>query len=334
MITPDQVELTWGMLEIEALEANELRVRELDGFETAAGKSLFALDAKRNRHLLLPIPARTRISEDTKSGGVHISSHYLLDQEQDRNFADVVCLKPHLNKLFSIILSEILNRLQENPERPDLTALQVLNRWRELLDREPSQLPEMDRLVGLFGELWHLREVIKINPSSLTCWTGPYKSRHDFGSSSLSLEVKATLMRRGRVFTINGHDQLEAVSGTELYLAVMQLEQSPTGSSIPELLDSIVALGADRYSLLVSLANLGITPDVLDLSSDLKFRVIDSRVYAVTDDFPRITADSFRGGVLPNGIRAIKYEIDLSTEPPFAVDARTVSLIYERLALG
>ncbi|MNN97615.1 hypothetical protein D3C81_2168150 [compost metagenome] len=43
-----------------------------------------------------------------------------------------------------------------------------------------------------------------------------------------------------------------------------------------------------------------------------KFILLEARSYAVDNSFPRITPESFIGGVLPVGVVQFEYRIDLS----------------------
>lgn len=335
MITVDFVETTWTLLEHSMPEQNELRVRELDEVTTAAGHPLFAIDEKQHRHLLIPVSPKADIREDKRSAGVQVLVNSLIDAGKMRLFVDVTCRKPHLNKLFSIILSEILNLLSKDSSHPDLICHQVLNRWRELLERAPSGLPNLQTLSGVFGELWHLREAVCLNSDSVICWVGPTGARHDLAADKAALEVKTTLSRSGRFFTINGHDQLEPPVDGRLYLAAMRLERVKTkGETIGDLISSITSMGGDQHILLTLLAGISITPDVVEASNDIRFRVVENRLYHIESGFPRIVSSSFAGGSLPDGVLHVTYQIDLSTEPPIPLNENDVETVYKLLASG
>jgi hypothetical protein len=333
MITVEDIESTWALLEGSEPEPSELRVREIDELRTPLGRPLFAVDADRRRHLLIPIAPKVKIREDKRSGGIHVTAHRLLDSEKPCSFIDVVCRKPHLNRLFSIIINETANLLIESPSRPDLICQQVLNRWRELLEKEPSKRPDLQVVTGLFGELWQLREVVRCNPDSLGCWVGPTGAKHDLFTERASLEVKTSLIRHGRFYTIHGHEQLEPLLNSELYLAAMKLEQAAGGGeTISSLVDSMVSLGGDQHLLLTLLSKIGITPHVIEACDDLCFLVAEDRIYRVDEEFPRITSGSFKGGSLPNGVLMLEYQIDLSAEPPFPLSSSEIAAVYKLLA--
>jgi hypothetical protein len=39
--------------------------------------------------------------------------------------------------------------------------------------------------------------------------------------------------------------------------------------------------------------------------------MLEKRIYTVDEDFPKITAESFKGDVIPHAIVAINYTVDL-----------------------
>src|SRR5205814_1053724 len=131
------------------------------------------LDPQARRHLLVPVPSSIAIAEDRRSSGVHITRRELVDAGGARHFVDVHCLKPHLDAIFSVLIAEMLDALATEPGRPDVTCRRILDHWRELLEREPLTRPGLETLIGLYGELWHLRELTRFRPDAIAIWAGP-----------------------------------------------------------------------------------------------------------------------------------------------------------------
>jgi hypothetical protein len=148
----------------------------------------------------------------------------------------------------------------------------------------------------------------------------------------LSLEVKTSVARRGRIITIHGAEQLESFPGSDLYLAFIRLEEVPVGGhSIGELVKAIADLGADRADLLRLTSRVGYVADDADDSVE-RYVVTDERYYRVDDSFPRIVAASFAERRVPPGIVAIQYEVDLTGEPPLPVATDEVAGLLLRLS--
>lgn len=335
MTTLRDVLISWQVLGALASEAASLRVRELEDRRTPAGPLLVGLDGQGYRHLLVPIGPGERMVEDRRSAGVQIREH-LLEEESGkrRRFVDVVCLRPDLNELFAIVAAEMLDRLEADPDLPDRACRLVLERWRELLDSQGTGVPGLDRLIGVFGELWQLRELVRRHPAALDSWAGPRGARHDFVAPAVALEVKTTLARQGRFAEIHGHDQLEPPEGSRLYLAFVQLEQAPAGLSVADLAAATVDAGADRSVLNALLAAAGLNPAVLAATATMRFRVTTHRLYAVDGPFPRIVSASFVGGVLPPGVLRLTYRIDLSGEPPHPLTEWEADAVYRQLTVS
>jgi hypothetical protein len=329
----EDVQEMWELLETANLTADQLRVREVTSIELATGRILLGLDTLHRRHLLIPVAQNTRIAADHRSSGVQIVAHPLLDRGALRPFVDLVCLKPHLHELFSILVSEVLDLLKKDPIRPDQVCRLVLDRWRELLEGELAGTVGIEKLVGLFGELWFLREMVQRTSNAVHCWTGPRGARHDFSIGNLAVEIKSTLSRRGRFVEIHGHKQLEQPENGELYLGVLKLEQEPLlGESLPELVKSIIQQGGDRFTLLQLLAQVDVRLLSLSEYKDIRFHLYESRIYKVNDAFPRITSNSFVGGVLPQGVISLAYQVDLSNEPPEPLNESAVVTLLTELS--
>lgn len=322
----------WNLLEVSSPATDQLRVREVTNIDLASGRVLLGMDVHRHRHLLIPVDRGIKIAADRQSSGVQIIAHPLVDREKLQSFVDLICLKPHLHELFSILVNEVLGLLQENSSRPDLICHRVLDRWRELLEHEPSNLLGIEKLVGLFGELWFLREIVQRYPKAVFYWTGPRGTRHDISTGALAVEVKSTLSRHGRFVEVHGHEQLESPENGKLYLVVIKLECVPAlGESLPELVESIIQHGGDRYTLFSLLAQVDASLLKLDSYKDIRFRLYENRVYEVKDKFPRIVSGSFVNGVLPSGITKLTYQIDLSNEPPEALECSEVEKLFTEL---
>ena len=176
--------------------------------------------------------------------------------------------------------------------------------------------------------------MVQRNPNAVRCWLGPSGARHDFSISTLAVEVKSTLSRKRRFVEVHGHEQLEIPENGKLYLAVLKLEQIPgLGESLPELVESIVRLGGDRYTLLNLLAQVDVNLLVPGKYKDLRFRLYENRIYEVKEEFPRIISNSFVSGTLPKGVIKLMYQIDLSTEPPEPLNSNAVERLFTELDL-
>lgn len=333
MIPLDIIQRIWQMLE-EPSPSDEKQVdaRELDMIDTPAGHPLLTIDTYQRRHLLIPIHQH-RIAEDTQSAGIHLLVNQWIDDGKQHHYLDVVCLKPHLNDVFDLVIFDILVDLPKNEDYPEKVCYKALNQWRELFNREVSELPDTSTLLGIIGELWVLCQLAQYNPQAVNAWVGPSGRRYDFFTGRTALEVKSSSQRKGIRITIHGHDQMEPPADGELYLAVLKLEEAPgNGDTLSDMIQTLTDIGCDRYKILLSLLNLNLTPDIISRCDDRCFCVLEQRVYRVEPDFPCITTASFKGDILPSRIISVNYQIELSTEPPYPLQDDEVAALYQQIA--
>ena len=297
------------------------------------GKVLIGIDSNELRHLLIPVLPKQSVAEDRKSSGVHIINRELMDGVQRLYFIDVVCLKKHLQQLFTILADEILAILEKDASAPFVSCIRTLNQWRELLERDrPSMLGDAE-ITGLFGELLFVRTMAECGNLAMKWWTGPKKGRYDIYKNSIAIEVKTTTARNGRFVEIHGVEQLVAPPEGELYLAFVRLETSDlAGESLPELIDSIIEKGIERHEFLDLLAAVGYDTNSSEEYARYRFVVKENRIYRVTDGFPRILPESFSSQMVPQGIVWIRYQIDLTTEPPLPMDEKEVGILFQRIS--
>jgi len=332
MITLEMVADQW-----EKLDAKDglVAAHQFDHIVFPNGSPLIIKDFEGLHHLLIPIGDADKVYEDKRSAGVHVVISEWGDPYEFKRFIDVKCLKPHLNDLFDMIVLEILKEFETNIFAPDKTCRNVISNWRELINKEPVNLPGKTELLGIFGELWALRKMARINPDSINIWVGPHGARVDFINSKYSLEVKSTLQRKGCVITIHGINQLEPSVDSCLYLAVFKFEEVPVGGeTIIDLANEIISCGCERSTLFSKLANLDITVANINECSDLRFRMLEERIFRVDNEFPSITTKSFKDNRLPKGVIDLIYQIDLSTEPPSPLSDNEADEFFYRISGG
>ena len=335
MITLQVVQKIWDMLQRPTSPQSRVEARELDSIHTPYGHPLVTIDAYNCRHLLLPVPDGGKLKKDTNSSGIHILSNEWQDADETKQYVDVVCLKPHLNSLFDMIILDILNIYPNHPEQPDKVCQTVLDRWRELLSKEKGKLPDKSALLGIWGELKLLLQLTTHNQKTVNAWLGPSGGRYDFFIGDMAIEVKSSMQRKGQTVTIHGHDQLERPDNGEVYLSLIKAEEAPSqGENISDLVSQLLAAGCSRLKLMQALNNLGLSADLLPESDDLRFNLTAWHLYHVDDQFPKITSYSFENGRLPNGIIDIVYKIDLTMQPPYPLEDNEAEQVLKKFASG
>jgi hypothetical protein len=158
-------------------------------------------------------------------------------------------------------------------------------------------------------EMIALHHVLSFDPTAQ--WTASQSGTHDIESERECYEVKSTKMRYGSTITISSQHQLLAPKPLSLFF--VRVEESPTGVSINAMADILVSSGYDSVLLENQLAKMRYEKGASD--RDKKYAILEKRVYVVDDSFPRITAESFKGDVIPSSILSITYTVDLEGIP-------------------
>lgn len=304
----------WKLLESPGASPTRGEFRVFDtGVATANGRVLLAVDGSGLRHLLAPVDETFSQAHDRRSGGVHLVTRSLVDDAGQRQYIDLACQKQHLNTAFGHMAEEVLAELRVSADQPFQTCRRTLQRWRELMDREVSDVLTTEALCGLFGELWNLRAIVVANPAGLNAWQGPRGARHDFCSSGVSLEVKATLSRSQWRYRVHGLTQLDAPRGAVLFLCAMRLElNGPVGTTVPALIEQIFDSGVDRREFIEKLSSAGYQLRDEVHYHQFRFNVLDVRAYNVVPGFPRLTEADFGTSGVPRGVEDIDYTVDLA----------------------
>jgi hypothetical protein len=330
-VTPPEILDTFRALKTLLPDANGLRVVDIGAH--SRWPAFLAVDTMAQEHLLIQVASDAPLVDDSYSEGVRLGVRILLDGGRLLNYVDLALGKPHLVSLFAVIVSEVLELLKDQPgTAPALAASHVLERWRELLAAAGRPIG-LERLTGLFGELWQLREIVRqAGPQAVTAWTGPSGAKHDFeGASSHDLEVKTSRGRTVRVVTISSLDQLQLGEATTLHLAAMRIEPVGSGGQTAmQLVESLIAHGCPSPGVAERLAYLGITYETLE-ASGTAFAVRENLLYPVNDAFPRLNVGDSTPFRLPPQITRVRYDIDLTSQPPAPVPADEMANLYRRL---
>ncbi len=287
---------------------------DISGGQTPFGSIKVAIDEEGRREILVPLEPGASLRPDNRSAGVQTARSVLVLEGIRREFLSIRCLKTHLHDVFDLIASEMVVAIVDQPARPDLTASMILERWRELLGKPPRDLPSREVLIGLWGELWHVRSVVERCGVALDFWTGPDATAKDLQGVGVAVEVKTSTVRTSWRVHINSEYQLDAGDG-RLFLSVLRVDEAGAGGlSIADFFDQLIATGVDYHDLVSKLSESGLDIAHLAEVRKLRFEVLEHRIWRVVDDFPRITPSWFGSAWSPH-IAGVRYEIDLTGYP-------------------
>ncbi|MGN9788814.1 PD-(D/E)XK motif protein [Nonomuraea sp. ZG12] len=331
MSTPDrnwrrELRRTWPVLAARR-PASEHTTMAPIGLALPSGEVQIGLDARGDRHLLLPAARGEEIQEDLRSAHVRLKRDSLVVEGRLRQYADLVCHRQDLGDLFDDVVSEILERLAEDGNHPSRTCQHVLEAWREMFRSRGGRLSTSEQR-GLFGELTILQYLLNgdefLRPARV--WTGPDREPHDFRLPGWNLEVK-TVGRSGSQVEIHGLEQLAPPSDGHLTLILVRLAEEALGTSLPELAERVVAAASDARGVIEQLAKAGYSAVDAEMYATPRYATPQLLGLAVDADFPALTHASLACG-LPAGVERVNYTLDVSGQLP---DALAHSLLVTRL---
>lgn len=273
--------------------------------------SLSAAVEEGRRLLLVPLGAAEQGFEDLRSRGVQVLTQRLEMEGGHRHpYLIIRSLEGGGGTQFHAFCLDLLAQARKLRDPVQATRI-TLERWRHFWgggERTPLS-PQQQR--GLFGELWFLCHwVLPHGTAQVRAWQGPAKERFDFQWQGAAVEVKCTASTRGHRHVINGLEQLLPPVGGGLSLFSLRLREELSGSeTLPGLVAQVWDLLAEdpvaTGEFASSLAAAGYRPED-EVHYTARYSVMDGRLYAVGESFPRLPLVA-----LPPGVSSVSYEIDL-----------------------
>ncbi|MFI8850838.1 PD-(D/E)XK motif protein [Streptomyces sp. NPDC053499] len=339
----DEVERCWKDLAGRpASSARRLRTTPLP-VATRRGPVLAALDHEGHRHLLVPIASNQRMRHDPDGAALTLRRRPLEDAETYQTYADLGCLRPDLDEVFTGLCGDVLTEMTDPQVGAETSAAgamkalyRVLDRWRALFRGAHSPLGP-GQLAGLFGELTVLVRLLRTDPSAHRLWRGPLGHRHDFAYGSEAIEAKTSVGDGSLRVRVHGLRQLEAPEHGRLHLVCFRLERSgtaPGATSVVDLAENALSLCDDEGALLSLLASAGYHPADAERYRSILFHLVEERWYPVDTGFPRLTGTDLAAAGVPIGVSDVEYTVDLTVEPPQPLPRTRLERILEDLLEG
>ncbi|KJZ63042.1 PD-(D/E)XK motif protein [Pseudomonas fluorescens] len=246
-----------------------------------------------------------RLVAETFTGSQLISVDRIVGGEARRLLRLESSLQSLRNE-FAVICAHMITPGENDCLRRELLAEPSAwwKKWRHLLGNSLAAKSSY----GALAEMLTIEKLM--NQGMEVQWHGPSGGVVDVWTPSTGYEVKATVSRYDSCIHVAGQFQLALASVGLLNLIHYRFEPSTSGDSIDSVAQRLINAGFDSEELTQSLARIGFHPG----SSTRRetFIVLESRVFPVDADFPRIVPDSFSGGNLPAGIVRVEYQVDLA----------------------
>ncbi len=331
-MTAAELEELWADIPVPR-ETDATAVRAT-GVTAGGADVVIGADHLGRLHVMVPFgPGGSPIS--FRAAGLRaIAPRPLIHGGVRRSYLDVSCTRPELRAVFIRLVADLVSEAAKSDADAGRRCASLLDGWRDLFGTMTVAFGRQ-QAVGLLGELIVLRELARHRPGAVDTWTGPLGGIHDFRSGSQAIEVKATLRRLGRFHTISSIEQLEIPAGGLLAFVSIRLEPVPGGPlSIAGLLRELASAGVPAPELARRVEESGLRDgNPADLENEC-FEQRDFSLYEVAGGFPRLVPAHFAGGRLPPGVVALRYDIDLSSEPPRPLDTGAAGKWLGRFATG
>lgn len=247
---------------------------------------------------------RVEFSEKFSSARIFTSFDAAIEGEP-ADLLLLTCSDNDLRNEFAAICSQFVTPGPAGSNRKQLidNPAQWWSNWKSLIGNTQS----VREAYSIMAELIAIKMLL--NQGKNPRWSGIEHATHDIELDDRSYEVKSTIQRYGYEVQINSIHQMRK-AGETLDLVFMRFEKSQLGECLNDVVDSVVELGYPRDQLEQALENAGLEKGCTARSA--RYKLLETRIYPVDDNFPALTLDSFVGGALPPNVIKVKYTLDLS----------------------
>ena len=208
---------------------------------------------------------------------------------------------------FSLICYNLANEFEEKDT--NINAIDFADTWWKKWKKLLGNVMKSQEDYALLAELLSLNYLLQEDRSAV------YSSvaTHDIETCDNSYEIKSTTEKYDSKIHVNSQYQLENNSGHPLKMIFVRLERSQIGYSIKDVLDELKNKGYD-------VEEINKTHHIGTNALNEKFRILESRMYDINDEFPKITEKNLKDEKLPKGIIKLEYTIDLNEIEYEAID--------------
>lgn len=259
-----------------------------------------------------------------------------LPDESETQILAFKLLDSNQRDLFQTLCRDIISAAARTESEAEAVSAALMRtwRWHHLLRGGRGTLLSPEEQKGLLGELFVLERLLLTRmdaSSAVTAWRGPLGAPKDFEIGRVAIEAKT---RRGGAtpsISITSENQLDEGGVDSLFLHVLELDEAQTDATHGVTLHDVAERIRERL-LSLDPGSSGVLETRLSAAG---YRVEDdysghrwlegaTRIYLVTDNFPRITSNETRSGV-----SNVRYSVSLADCEPFAT---TVSALDQALA--
>ncbi len=209
--------------------------------------------------------------------------------------------------IFSVLCEDLIQSVSRIADNTELfnTLLDRFQQWQELFKKNKNKPLSIGAQIGLFGELYFLRETISIITDPLLCvtlWKGPESGIRDFEHNLWAVEVKTTSTHNQQKLYVNSERQLDSSHLNDLFLLHLSIElRDNSRFTLNSIIDDIRKLISESTSALsrfnLKLIEAGYLSRDFNFYKNQGYEIRSVNYYRVFDKFPRIEERDLRVNV-------------------------------------
>lgn len=231
------------------------------------------------------------------------------------------------------IFDLLVRDLVEAAEQPEDEALGVtrllarLSDWQQLLRRLSPQGLSDEAQLGIWGELWVLREVlapvIGIG-DAISSWRGPMGADQDFQMGAVCMEVKTSAAHGLDRIPVASERQLEVPEDVVLVLVGLSLDaRIGHGETLGDMIRVVRSAAAEAGHLSMlddRLDSSGCGVEDPHLYGETGYSVRSLLPFLVGPGFPRLVSTD-----LPVGVSDVRYRVSLASCRPHMMSEQSLN---------
>ena len=239
-------------------------------------------------------------------------------EEKKSSFITIFSKETSLDEPFTYLISLIIKNIDYGLS-PTLATKEAIEKFQKLF-QSLGKLPPENQIVGLLGELFFVEQIIKIKNDYWKGWIKPEKII-DYTYSEIDVEIKSSSYSGEDKITINNLKQLQYIKNRSRYLYYSSFIINPDGElSVPNLVDNILSQIDDKDGFRDKLSLTKYKIQDKSLWLEKRYSHLETIIFKVDENFPRINSDSFKDNKIPDGISKITYDLALNTINDFRLE--------------
>lgn len=262
----------------------------------------------------------------TQTKGFSIEKQEFNYDGQIGYFAILKCSKKSFNQNFILFAERLLEDISKKI-KPSVALRNFTKTWAEFFSKLKVKRLTDEEIVGLFGELLVLKDLIDVHGASreiIESWQGPLANAWDFlldnEDKKIQFEVKTSASSHDHV-SINGLKQLLETDVVRSFLCLQKVNMTKVQNPSKEntLIDLIKLI---RENLMDNELALSLFNDLLSELTDfdeeheahcrlIMFQVRNRQWYLIDKNFPALTSLTL-SDELRQRVREVKYELELA----------------------